>query len=66
MRLVINGKTTEAPELATADDLARWLGLPSFGTAIELNGKVVRKADHAGTPLREGDKLEIVRLVGGG
>ncbi len=66
MQLVINGETRETPELATVADLAVWLELPSFGSAVELNGVVVRKAEHAGTPLREGDQLEVVRLVGGG
>ena len=60
MKLVINGATREAPALATLADLA------AFGSAIELNGEVVRRADHAATPLREGDRLEVVRLVGGG
>lgn len=66
MRLIINGEAREAPALATVADLARWLELPAFGSAVELNGAVVRRAEHAATPLREGDRLEVVRLVGGG
>ncbi len=66
MKLILNGADREAPALATLADLALWLALPSFGTAIELNGAVIRKAEHATTPLQEGDRLEIVRLVGGG
>jgi thiamine biosynthesis protein ThiS len=66
MRLVINGLGQDAPALGTVADLARWLDLPAFGSAIELNGQVVRKPDHAATTLRDGDRLEVVRLVGGG
>ncbi len=66
MILLLNGGLRETPELATVADLATWLDLPAFGSAIELNGEVVRKADHATAPLREGDRLEVVRLVGGG
>lgn len=66
MKLVLNGADREAPALATVADLSAWMALPAFGTAIELNGAVIRKADHATTPLREGDRLEVVRLVGGG
>ena len=66
MRLVLNGQAREAPELVTVADLAAWLALPTFGSAIELNGEVIRRADHAATPLKEGDRLEVVRLVGGG
>ena len=66
MRLCLNGESREAPPLATVADLAVWLELPVFGSAIELNGEVIRRADHAATPLKEGDRLEVVRLVGGG
>jgi thiamine biosynthesis protein ThiS len=66
MRLTINGKPLDAPRLATVADLAAWLELPSFGSAVELNGAVVRKAEHADTELNDGDRLEVVRLVGGG
>lgn len=67
MRLCINGEFREAPNhLATVADLAAWLELPVFGSAIEWNGEVIRRSDHAATPLKEGDRLEVVRLVGGG
>jgi len=66
MELIINGERRQTPELASVADLAAWLELPAFGSAVELNGEVVRKADHAATPLKDGDSLEVVRLVGGG
>lgn len=66
MHLVLNGEPQDTPTLSTLADLAAWLGLPAFGSAIELNGEVVRRTHYATTPLREGDRLEIVRLVGGG
>ncbi len=66
MRLHLNGELRETPELGTVADLACWLELPAFGSAIELNGEVIRRVDHPATPLKEGDRLEVVRLVGGG
>ena len=66
MKLHLNGELREAPDLSTLADLARWLELPAFGSAIELNGEVIRRADHPATPLKEGGRLEVVRLVGGG
>jgi thiamine biosynthesis protein ThiS len=66
VKLILNGQPREAPDLATLADLAAWLALPAFGSAIELNGEVIRRADHRTTPLKEGDRLEVVRLVGGG
>ena len=66
MKLQINGEIRETPQLASVADLAGWLALPAFGSAVELNGEVIRRAEHASTALQEGDRLEIVRLVGGG
>lgn len=66
MKLHLNGEVRETPDLATLADLAAWLELPAFGSAVELNGEVIRRADHPATPLKEGDRLEVVRLVGGG
>jgi sulfur carrier protein len=66
MELVINGVVRETPPLATVAELGTWLGLPPFGTAVEHNGEVLRASDHAATALRDGDRLEVVRLVGGG
>ena len=66
MQLIINGETIDTPQLNTVADLADWIGLPNFGAAIELNGRVIRKADHPNTELKAGDRLEIVKLVGGG
>ena len=66
MRLRINGKEQETPALATLADLAQWLELPAFGSAVELNGQVLRRAEYPDRSLNEGDRLEVVRLVGGG
>jgi thiamine biosynthesis protein ThiS len=66
VKLSLNGETREVPPLETLADLATHLGLPAFGSAIELNGEVIARYDHSRTPLREGDRLEVIRLVGGG
>jgi len=66
MQLVINGELQTTPELGNVAELAVWLKLPSFGSAVELNGAVVRKAEYGAVLLEEGDRLEVVRLVGGG
>ena len=42
--------------------------LPIFGKriAVERNGEIVPKSQHASTELASGDQLEIVVAVGGG
>ena len=66
MKVWVNGQVQELPPVNTVADLAAWMNLPAYGVAIELNGEVVRRNDHAITLLAEGDRLEVVRLVGGG
>ena len=44
MKLTINGEMRETPALANIAELATWLELPAFGSAVELNGAVIRKA----------------------
>jgi sulfur carrier protein len=34
--------------------------------AVEVNRRLVRRAEHASTRLAEGDRVEVVTLVGGG
>jgi sulfur carrier protein len=69
MQLVINGQSKEFPELsaeAKVSDLIAVLGLKNDRVALEQNGEIVSRATWPETPLRSGDKLEIVHFVGGG
>ena len=47
-------------------DLINELGLKAERLAVEVNGRIVRRADWPSTTLSEGDKVEIVHFVGGG
>jgi sulfur carrier protein len=66
MRIVLNGETRTLAEGATLASLLAELGLEKSPVAAELNREVVPRSRHAETPIREGDRLEIVTLVGGG
>jgi thiamine biosynthesis protein ThiS len=69
MLLVINGQSREFPELSAETkiiDLLVVLGLKNDRVALEQNGEIVSRAVWAETPVRSGDKLEIVHFVGGG
>ncbi len=47
-------------------DLIRELSLEPARIAIEVNQRVIRREQWAGTALAEGDRIEIVHFVGGG
>jgi sulfur carrier protein len=62
----LNGEPFEAPDGATVADLVRLLDLPPDRVAVELDRRIVRRPDWAGTPLQPGAAVEVVQLVGGG
>jgi sulfur carrier protein len=66
VKLTVNGQEKSVPEGLTLDRLVRELGLEKNPIAVELNRLVVPRDRHGDTRLAEGDRLEIVTLVGGG
>lgn len=66
IRILINGEWREVPFGMTLADLLKELRLADKPVAVERNLQVVPKARHPETPLADGDRLEIVTLVGGG
>ena len=66
MELVINGESQAAPEGCSVSELLGNLNIDPSRVAIEYNGEILKKDLWSGTPLRPGDKLEIVHFVGGG
>lgn len=66
MTVTVNGTPMDLPEgLSIAELLAR-LDVRREYTAVALNREVTPKAGYASTRLKEGDKIEIVRPMGGG
>ena len=62
----INGKDAD---LAPDQTIAQYLeskGLAGRSLAVAVNGNVLRREELASTHLSDGDRVEIVRPVGGG
>jgi thiamine biosynthesis protein ThiS len=66
MNLTINGENRSLPPVETLHALVEQLGMKSDRVAIELNREIVPREQWAQTPLKDGDRLEIVHFVGGG
>lgn len=66
MKIEVNGEPREIAEGSSVRKLLDELGVTQPHVAVELNLEVVPRAQHAATKLREGDRLEVVTLVGGG
>lgn len=66
MKVTVNGDPRVLSDGLTLAQLIRDLGLEKNPIAVELNLAVVPRDRHGATTLNEGDRLEIVTLVGGG
>ncbi len=66
MRIQVNGEACELPDGQTVADLIERLGLSGRRLAVELNLDIVPRSQHAGTALRDGDRVEVVHAIGGG
>jgi sulfur carrier protein len=64
--LQVNGKPVELPGPMALLEYVRGLGVDPRGIAVEVNGEILERDDYAACTLREGDVVEIVRIVGGG
>lgn len=66
MKLRVNGKTVElrapTPLLGYLDSL----GVDPRAVAVEVNERILERAEFQSTTLNDGDVVEIVRMVGGG
>ncbi len=67
MKLHINGDERDFPNAPpTLADLIEVLGMKSDRVAVELNRDIAPRDRWPQTPLKDGDRLEIVHFVGGG
>lgn len=64
--LQINGKRVELDQPTALLRYLDSLGVSPRAVAVEHNGVIIGRADYASTTLRDGDTVEIVRMVGGG
>lgn len=66
MQITLNGEPHPLPDPMTVQDLLVSRNLDSRRVAVEVNFEVVRRDEQPARMLREGDRVEIVTLVGGG
>lgn len=65
IRVVVNGEERTV-NVRTVQELLAELGINPKGIAVELNLAVVPKSSYSQTKLNEGDRIEIVHMIGGG
>ena len=66
MQITVNGQPREVADGLTVAQLLDQIPLATKYVAVEVNLQLVPRQQHAQRRLVEGDRLEIVTLVGGG
>lgn len=66
MRLFINGENHVMPGGLTLSMLLERLDFGQRRVVVELNSRVIPRAEHADVCLAENDRVEIVHAIGGG
>lgn len=67
MIVQVNGRQVTLDEGARLDQLlVQYAGSQTRGVAVAVNGEVVPKRAWAQTEVGDGDRVEVLRAVGGG
>ena len=64
--LQVNGKSVELERPTPLLRYLEQLGVEARAVAVEHNGEIIQRSAYESVVLREGDRVEIVRMVGGG
>jgi sulfur carrier protein len=64
--LQVNGEPRQCSPQTRLPDLLEQLGMNPRLVAVEYNGEILHRQFWAETQIQEGDRLEIVTIVGGG
>jgi sulfur carrier protein len=64
--ITLNGQPRELTRPLVIAELLKQLEISTRGVAVEVNHELVPRSRHAEQLVADGDRLEIVTLVGGG
>ncbi len=66
MKIQLNGEPREVANGTTLGELLTALEMSQQRIAVEINLNIIPRSLHAETQLQAGDKVELVRAIGGG
>ena len=68
MNLVVNGSPLQVAERRTVAEVVERVApaRAARGTAVAVNGEVVRRAEWDSITLKDGDRVEVLHAIGGG
>ena len=66
MRIVLNGEPQDLPSPVSVRCFLQELGLDPHRVAVEINRRILKRAEFERVEMRDGDEVEVVTFVGGG
>ncbi|MFZ5595796.1 MAG: sulfur carrier protein ThiS [Bacillota bacterium] len=66
IKVILNGREEALPEGITVSGLVSLKGISPDTVIVEHNYSLLKKEDWSGVVLKEADRIEILRFVGGG
>ncbi|MBC63968.1 MAG: thiamine biosynthesis protein ThiS [Chloroflexi bacterium] len=66
IEILINGEKNNFESSVSISELIIIKNLENLSVAVALNSEIINKSDFNVTFIKEGDKLDIVKPVGGG
>lgn len=66
MQMIVNGQSQPLPDDRSLLSLLTKLGLQDKRVAVERNGNIIPRSQHADQQIEANDVLEIVQAIGGG
>jgi sulfur carrier protein len=64
--LQVNGETRSCSSQTPLPDILQQLGFDPRLIAVEYNGEILHRQFWSDTKIQQGDRLEVVTIVGGG
>lgn len=66
MQIILNGTPETIPDGSSAADLLQLKGIHPAMAAVDVNGSLVRRDARVAWTLKDGDQVEVVRMIAGG
>jgi sulfur carrier protein len=66
LKIIVNGDNKEFSEQTTLEELIQQLGVRKETVVAEVNRQIIQLEKRSSLMLLEGDRVELIRFVGGG
>ena len=64
--IILNGREISVKDAATIGELLEIHRIDPSHVVVEVNRKIIERDNYNGCKIRDGDRIEILRFVGGG